>query len=307
MSNARNFQLIPRNEGKACDAAVRSIEQRTGDGRHDIRWPERDHVGPPVELRLKIGTVEYAIEHTRIEPFENEIGGGVSLAQLFDPVKTALSGELFGPAFYTVLFPSNRKLVGKEPTLRQQQKNLEDWVRENALRLYGKLQGRIGNESDSEILSKDRQASIKATPCGFPYEIELLCLITGCLSWEKSGWIGAGRRAPNELEALRVCRLREALEKKLPKLQKCKSEGARTVLVLENRNIALTEPGVVGAVLARLHGEFTVRLPFPDEIYYVATYTEPWWVWRMKRDGKGLQGWSEPAEFRVAELIDLTG
>ena len=294
------------NEGKACDAAVRFIEQRTGDGRTDIRWPERDHVGPPVELRLKIGSVEYAIEHTRIEPFENEIHGGVSLSHLFDPVKKALSGELFGPAHYMVVFPSNRNLVAKKPTLKQQQKNLEDWVRENTLRLYGKVQERISLKSDSELLQKDWHDSIRANPCSFPYEIELCCRITGRPNWEKSGWIGAARRAPDDLEALRMCRLRHSLEKKLPKLQKCKSEGARTVLVLENADIALTEPGVVGAALDRLHGEFIGKLPFPDEIYYVATYTEPWRVWRMKRDGKRLRGWSEPAELRVEELIDLT-
>lgn len=138
------------NEGKACDAVGRFIEQRTGDGRTDIRWPERDHVGPPVELRLKIGSVEYAIEHTRIEPFENEIGDGVSLSHLFDPVKKALSGDLFGPADYLVVFPSNRNLIAKKPTLKQQQKNLEAWVREKTLSLYGKVQENLRSGRDRQ-------------------------------------------------------------------------------------------------------------------------------------------------------------
>ena len=59
----------PDNEGKVCDAVVRFIEKRTGAIRTQIRYPERDGVGPPVELRLKLDAQEYAIEHTQIESF----------------------------------------------------------------------------------------------------------------------------------------------------------------------------------------------------------------------------------------------
>ena len=60
-------------EGKACDAVVKAIEKRTSKIRAHIRHPEVDRIGPPVDLRLKIGNQEYAIEHTLIEPFENQI------------------------------------------------------------------------------------------------------------------------------------------------------------------------------------------------------------------------------------------
>ena len=66
------------NEGRVCDAALKSIEQRTGEKRNDIRRPEKDPVGPPVELRLKIGTQEYAIEHTLIE---EKVGDVVELLE----------------------------------------------------------------------------------------------------------------------------------------------------------------------------------------------------------------------------------
>ena len=101
-----------------------------------------------------------------------------------------------------------------------------------------------------------------------------------------------------------------ALGKKLPKLRRCKSEGARTVLVLESDDIALTEPNLVVDALAGLQGEFTGELPFPDEIYFVDTASSegPWWVWLMKYDGKRwhLEDWTKPTEFRVDELTDLT-
>ena len=114
---------MPRNEGKACDAAVKCIEQRTGKKRNDIRLPEKDHVGPPVELRLKIGTQEYAIEHTQIEAFEGQISGGVSLEHLARPIKKALCGKLPGPAIYTIFFPPDCELIVNKPNLKNTKRN----------------------------------------------------------------------------------------------------------------------------------------------------------------------------------------
>ena len=265
-----------------------------------------------MELRLKIGGQEYAIEHTQIEAFEDQIGRGVSLERLVGPVKKALCGKLPGPAYYTMFFPSDRDLSVNKSNLEQHQENLKEWVRENAPLLYGKVQERIGGKSVSEVLPKDLRNSIKAKPCGFQYAIELSCQIIGPLSGSKPGRLGAGRWAPDskDLEALRACRLRRALGKKLPKLRCCESEGARTVLVLESDDIALTEPNLVVDALAGLQGEFTGELPFPDEIYFVDTASSegPWWVWRMKYDGKHwhLGDWTKSTEFRVDELTDLT-
>lgn len=80
MQEIRFFK--PDNEGKTCDAVARLLEKWTGETRTDIRHPEKDGDGPPVELRLKLGTQEYAIEHTRIEPFENQIRTHVALKKI---------------------------------------------------------------------------------------------------------------------------------------------------------------------------------------------------------------------------------
>ena len=47
---------IPDNEGKTCDAVVRLLEKLTGETRKSIRNPEEDGVGPPIDLRLRLGT-----------------------------------------------------------------------------------------------------------------------------------------------------------------------------------------------------------------------------------------------------------
>ena len=136
-----------------------------------------------------------------------------------------------------MVFPFDRNLSVNRSNLKQHQENLKEWVRENAPLLYGKVQERIGGESVSEVPQKDLRNFIKAKPCGFRYAIELSCQIIGPPSGQKPGRLGAARWAPDskDLEALRACRLRRALGKKLPKLRRCKSEGARTVLVQDFR------------------------------------------------------------------------
>ena len=73
---------IPNNEGMACDAVIRHLEKWTGEMRDEIRHPEKEGVGPPVELRLQLGNQKYAIEHTRVESFDNQIKAGISIREL---------------------------------------------------------------------------------------------------------------------------------------------------------------------------------------------------------------------------------
>ena len=110
-------------------------------------------------------------------------------------------------------------------------------------------------------------------------------------------------------------RLRRALSEKCwehPNLQCCKEEdGARTVLVLEDNDIALSEQSLIGTALAGLLKELSGELKFPDEIYLVDTSIDPLWqVWPMKYDDKcrpadDWAGWN-CTEFHVDELTDLT-
>ena len=65
--------VVPKNEGRVCDAVVRTLEKWTREPRSDVRHPEKEGGGPPVDLRLKLGSQEYAIEHTRIESVGNQI------------------------------------------------------------------------------------------------------------------------------------------------------------------------------------------------------------------------------------------
>ena len=264
------------NEGEACNAVVRFIEQRTGGVRCCVRRPETDHAGPPVDFRLKIGAVEYAIEHTLIETFTGEISAGVAL-EFFAPVKTALGGKLPGSGIYQVVFPTDPTLGVRRERLKYSQESLIGWIRENA----PNLQQRPGGS---------RIPPIKGTPSGFPYEIELRYAAT---SRQGTSRLGAVRYLPpdQDSKADLLCQLQRALRRKLPKLHRCKCEGARTVLVLEDDGFPLrAEASPVGEALLELWQQLAGELSFPDEIYVVFAETGRWRVSRIKDDDRWWPG-----------------
>ena len=287
--------VMVSNEGKACDAIIRFIEQCTGEERGYLRRPENDHVGPPVDFRLRIGTVEYAIEHTISQVFKDQISTGVALAEFFAPVKRTLSGKLPGLGAYWVKFPTDPRFRVRKDQLKFLQESLVEWIRKTAHTL-------------EERASSKRIPPIYGTPEGFQYEIGLSYHVI--ITWQGPGCLDVFRSSPNDLEAGSVCQLQRELRKKLPKLYCCKCEGARTVLVLEDVHSPLrVEASPVGKALAELRERFTGELSFPDEIYFVVPHPESWWVWCMKYDDrwwseKDVQRWKE---FDVGKLTNLSG
>ena len=267
----------PINEGKACDAVVRFLEKQTGETRADIRHPERDGNGPPVDLRLKLGDQEYAIEHTRIEPFEDQIKASLILYEINNYLKRNISGALPGPAYYKLHVPMDIHLPEKKKKRSQALKNLVEWIQTKAQYLHDR------NASQSRLANNPHLADsqIKGKPEGINCTIELLRWPNAVLIRRKPGDFVAEFICPPTLEGLRTDRLRRAFVAKCPKLKRCKEEGARTVLVLESRDIDLTRHDLIGNQLPILLVEHT---DVPDEIYLVETHSDLWWVFRMKLD-----------------------
>ncbi|MGO9684038.1 MAG: hypothetical protein ACLPTZ_15900 [Beijerinckiaceae bacterium] len=87
------------------------------------------------------------------------------------------------------------------------------------------------------------------------------------------------------LESARVDRLSETCQKKFRKLAEWKrSYNARTVLVLEDADIQLTNHQLVADALSRAENTRTDK---PDEIYLVSTFLDnPWYVTCLRREGK---------------------
>lgn len=290
---------MSNNEGKACDAVIRLLERRTGEQRANVRRPEMDGIGPPVDLRLRLGTREYAIEHTQIEAFEGQIRTGEEFGRFITPVTEQLQGTLPGPAVYYLLFPLDARLGVKGYQMGEMRSNLIAWVREHAQGLHEKSPDRPTRERNPRGI----RDQYRGTPPGFSYEVVLARHAHWSFSSQRDGRVSVSRIAPGDVESLRAIRLRKALERKCPKLQRCKQEGARTVLVLEDGDIALSNECVIGDGLAGLLQE---RADLPDEIYLVDTSVDAWTVWLMNDALK-----SEPfdiwSEFDAGELVDMTG
>lgn len=82
--------MADRNEGKALDGAPRFIETRDNALRKDDGRSQDDPKDPDprrqVDYVCTVGQTLYAFEHTRIEPFPNQIELGVQNRNLFDPI-----------------------------------------------------------------------------------------------------------------------------------------------------------------------------------------------------------------------------
>ena len=207
------------NEGKACDAIVRLLEYRTGETRADVRRPERDLVGPPVDLRLTLGAQEYAIEHTRIEPFEKEIHSGVAFEKTSQFIEATLSGTLPKPEHYAVLLP----IPGIIPKRGQVLKELCQSIREKAQHLHERSEGTPRKRYHPANFTD----SISWVPPGLTYKIELWRRPNASTIGREAGSLEVRRSVGEDLEERRTTRIETAIQKKSPKLLACKTEGPR--------------------------------------------------------------------------------
>ena len=300
MPKAQGSRRLPRNEGKACDAVVRCIEQRTGNARAKVRLPEKEGLDSAVDLHLWIGSVQYAIEHTQIEAFTGQIGTDKAFTEFIKPVTDELSGRLPGPAVYALHFPSDTHLGLNSADLDHVRRNLIAWIRTKARCLCERNRDRLERKQASPRYLD----SIQGKPPGIRYAVRLCLRLAS--SESKQGALVPSRYAPDgeNSKARRTKRLREALRRKCPKLQRCKEDGARTVLVLESDDIALTNHVLVGECLNALLPEHT---NLPDEIYLVETEINPWAVHCVKLNTEDwpVERLSEPMMFNEGGLDDL--
>ena len=290
---------IPNNEGKACDSVIRLLEERTGMDRADISRPEQTGNGPPVELRLNLGTQNYAIEHTQIEAFAGQIRMEEEFARFINPVTDELSEKLPGPAVYYLYFPINARLGVNTRQLDEIRRDFIAWIREHAQHLHEMNPDRPTKEQHPRGYNEQ----YRARPPGIPYEVTLQREAHWSLSSRHDGVLLVARMAPEDVQELRIARLGRALKRKCPKLQRCRADGARTVLVLEDGDIALSNHVLIGEGLARAMED---QADLPDEIYLVQTALDRWVVRCMKYDETFMPD-EQWAEFKSAELTDMTG
>lgn len=259
------------NEGKALDAVLRRIEERDAVSRgNDLRSPEKEDHAAPIELVCTIGNQFFAFEHTGIEPFPRQIEMGERSQQLFRPIEDQLVGRLPPEDSFELHVPVDAALGIKRPQLKAVQDALTNWICMTAHTLPIAPYGRY-------ILPINK-VMLPGVP--FPIVLHRLAAIG-----PMRGRFSMRYLVSADLESARVKRLRESCEKKFGKLAEWKRQhGARTVLVLEDADIQLTNEQLVAEALALAEQG---RADRPDEIYVVNSCVETaWWVTCIRREGK---------------------
>jgi hypothetical protein len=275
------------NEGKACDAIVRRIEARDGSSRQDVRSPELERHAAPIELTCLIGGRLYAFEHTGIEPFAGHVRLEANAETHIRPIERMLAGTIPQSEQYELHIPAKAMQGMGRRDISRVHEIIVTWVRQVAPSLPIAPLGRY--------ITPVNRVSLP----GVPFQITLHRCETG-------GYPGSFRvihMVGFDLEEARSIRVQEACERKFPKLAVWKQNyGARTVLILEDNDIQLTNPQHVHEALVLAERAVPNR---PDEIYLVMTCGDPWWVWCLRIGDRSYYEFNEPGE-RAWEIDQRT-
>lgn len=253
--------MLTLNESKVCDAIIRHLEAETGVARGDVQTHDRHpDSAKRVELTFRLRAELVAIEHTGIEPFEGFMQLEAEAPKHFEPIKEAAKGAV-PPDSMVELHVPVKAFQGRPPReIRSIQSALAKFIIDVApklrmRRIYEYI-GDIGPSIVPDVPFPVTLYRFESLGVGPPVQIV--------------------HKASN-LEEARADRLRQACEKKFPKLARWKADdGARTVLVLEDNDIQLTNAPNVADVFLPIARS---RSDVPDETYMIFTAAEPWYLW----------------------------
>ncbi len=285
------------NEGKAVDAVIRLIEARQGCRRADDGWsPDDSDIDDPrrrVEYVITIGDRLFAIEHTGIEPFPDQVKMGLDNKALFAPILQRFDLRS-DQEYWGLHFPVEASVGLKRKRIPKVQAAMIAWIEANADHVpvvwYGDKPG-----------NQPLGVEIPEIPFRFSLHREKFPGFSAL-----GGRIWLHTYVAGDLEAARQDRLRAACEKKFPKLANWKRDvGAHTVLVLEDNDISLTNHQKVTDALEQ--AEAGMADP-PDEVFLVSTYLPKRWTAScLRRPGASYYDADERFhEFDPAALAQLT-
>lgn len=268
------------NERKACDAVARAIEKLAGVLRTSDRSPEDNREASPIEYVAVFDGITYAFEHTLVEAFDGQIQADQEFSDFIEPIIQAIEHHIPPVGFYKLYFTLHPSRGIKASQLAHVRSKITDWVVENALGLHSECSTQPEKNVRPHGHSGERRGSVAGV------ELRLFRETGWWMSDRANGKIAVARFAPENYENLRRGRLNRAATKKLPKLKCWKESGARTVLILENSDLSLSNHVVI---LEALEAALENRDDAPDEVWLVDTTIETeWTALCLKRDGFSL-------------------
>lgn len=288
------------NERKACDAVARCLENINSIKRSNAYSPEDQNLDPPVEYVFDLGAKQYALEHTVVEAFDKQIQTNIDFESFIGPIEGALDYKLPSPGAYYLSFSIHPSKGLKPKQIAKVQADIIDWVTKKAIELHAEFPAQPSRLDKPQGLSNKRQATIGGV------ELVLNRQTGWWMPAKAKGHLFVTRFAPKNYETSRVERLKQAMNKKLPKLNGWRKKGARAILVLENRDMALSNHV---AIFAATEDALKGRSDQPDEVWLVdTTIMHEWTVWWLLRDGISFPDEETSArfwDFASDELIEV--
>lgn len=255
----------PKNEQRVCKAVMSLIANRRGEcivGAQQVDAVVRDR--PAVEWVFDTPTAKFAVEHTRIESFSNQIGEGKLFAQLLGPLEAELAGKLPGVFFLIVDVAAARAPSAQHAQIRGA---LSEWILAKGAAL-----------DPDEQSGPDGNCDITETPPGVPFEVTLH------RDADYDSRLFIMQNVPGDRDSLQRDRIRTALTRKCPKLLQATKEGRVSVLILESDDVALANRRAIAKATV---AELSARDDAPDMVVWARTSTRPWKAWLLK-DGAEL-------------------
>lgn len=262
--------MASKNEAALCEMVIALFEEQLSRTRADISYPETDKSGPPVEMRLRIGATRFALEHTRIEPFERHIESGAVFGAFAAPLRTALQGTMPAPGTYKLFFdlePVSGIHRSKHPKLREK---IEAWARKAAAELHAEAPTRRSRYHAANGDRGMREDDIDGV------RVRLTREVHWAQSGKHDGRIIISRLGPSEadLEVLRAERIERALDDKCPKLAACAALGDVSILILETDDFSLSNEVLIADAVRPLLEKRNDR---PAHVFLADTTIEDDW------------------------------
>ncbi|MBI3714853.1 MAG: hypothetical protein HY255_02535, partial [Betaproteobacteria bacterium] len=279
MNVAMRKSIVKDNEGKCCDAVIRILEEREGGDRTAISYPEHEQHSAPVEIVCTIGKTRYALEHTKLQSYPDQLQDGVHFCNALEVLEGKLSGRLPHIGWFMLIIPTGV---------------FDGLSYDDAIHIRNNLESWIIRVAPTMTLSARGFAVLKDVVGGVPFDVRLQAM--QC-SQELLGNLRIARSAPPNIDDLRLDEIGKTLAKKLPKLKIWSEQGVQTVLVLETEDIALANHG---KTLDGLKHHLPLQGHFPDYIFFVYAIGSQWIVQTLAVNGRfpedGLQ-WPQYRQF----------
>lgn len=269
-------------ERQACDAVARCLEGILKQQRSGAHHPEDFANGKSaIDYAFNLAGERYALEHTVVEAFEGQLRADEHFGKFVDPIVVALDHRMPSGAYFILEFPIDPSNGMNPKAIARKQTEIVTWTKTVAPELI----------SDAASLTV-RQLRQSPPRRDMPDNEVTLFFREDVLGM--GGRLLPQRKAPTRYEQLRISRVQQAVVDKLPKLANCKP--ARTVLVLENRDGALSNHWVISECLEIALGD---RSDVPDEVWLVDAVRDVFWVSIcLRKDGVVFPHDDQPIRYR---------